>query len=344
MADAPATAARKREPKDYASDQEVRWCPGCGDYSVLTQIRKVLANNKADPDRVVFVSGIGCASRLPYYMATYGIHGIHGRAPAIASGLRLVRPDLDIWVITSDGDGLAIGGNHLMHIIRRNMNVKIILMNNRIYGLTKGQVSPTSEQDKVTVSSPYGSLIGQISPCAFAVGCEATFVARTVDMIPTHLEYVLERAMAHKGVSFVEVYQNCNIFNDGAYSFATDRQMRAENVVELAHGRTLIFGKNLDKGIRLASGYRPEVVTIGQNGVALNDLLIHDERAPSPALAFLLTRLRHPEFPEPIGVFRDISLPTYDGMLDEQIRSITPRGGVPDLQRILNGSENWVVD
>ncbi len=344
MVSASANAGRKREPKDYASDQEVRWCPGCGDYSVLTQIRKVLAKHKADPDHVVFISGIGCAGRLPYYMATYGIHGIHGRAPAIASGLRLVRPDLDIWVITSDGDGLAIGGNHLMHAIRRNLDLKIILMNNRVYGLTKGQASPTSEQDKVTISTPHGSLIGQISPCTFAVGCEATFVARTVDMIPDHLEYVLERAMAHRGVAFVEVYQNCIVFNDGAFSHATDRQIRADNLIELSHGRTLVFGKNQNKGIRLSSGYQPEVVSIGKDGVSLNDLLIHDEKCLSPALAFLLTRLQWPEFPEPIGVFRDISLPTYDGMLDRQISGLRTPDKPIDVQEAINGTDNWLVE
>ncbi len=344
MVDVVRDADRQRQPKDYASDQEIRWCPGCGDYSVLSQIRKVLAKSNADPDRCVFVSGIGCASRLPYYMATYGIHGIHGRAPAIATGLRLVRPDLDIWVITSDGDGLAIGGNHLLHVIRRNLNVKIIMMNNRVYGLTKGQASPTSQQDQVTVSTPYGSLIGQVSPCTFAVGCEATFVARSVDMIPDHLAYVLERAMAHRGAAFVEVYQNCIVFNDGAYSYATDRRIRADNIIELAHGRPLVFGQDLNQGIRLTDGYRPEIVTIGQNGVTADQLLVHDEQAASPVLAFLLTRLRQPEFPEPIGVFRDISLPTYDGMLDEQLKRITPPSGVPSLQEILNGSDSWIVD
>lgn len=344
MASPPAPQGGQRRPKDYASDQEVRWCPGCGDYSVLTQIRKVLAGRNADPDRVVFISGIGCAGRLPYYMATYGIHGIHGRAPAIASGLRLVRPDLDIWVITADGDGLAIGGNHLMHLIRRNMNVKIILMNNRVYGLTKGQASPTSEQDKVTVSTPFGSLIGQLNPCAFAVGCEATFVARTVDMLTNHLEYVLDRAAAHQGAAFVEVCQNCIIFNDGAFSYATDKQIRADHIVELQHGRPLVFGKNPDKGIRMAANYHPEVVPIGPDGATLADLLIHDERSASPALAFLLARLRYPDFPEPIGVLRDICVPTYDGMLDEQIRTNAAPCGLANLQGILNGTDSWIVE
>jgi 2-oxoglutarate ferredoxin oxidoreductase subunit beta len=344
MVSGPTDGHRKRKPKDYASDQEVRWCPGCGDYSVLTQVRKVLAANGADPDRVVFISGIGCAGRLPYYMATYGIHGIHGRAPAIASGLRLVRPDLDIWVITSDGDGLAIGGNHLMHALRRNMDLKIILMNNRVYGLTKGQASPTSEPNKVTVSTPFGSLIGQLSPCTFAVGCEATFVARSVDMIPDHLEYVLGRAMAHRGAAFIEVYQNCNVFNDGAFSYATDRRLRADHIIELAHGRTLVFGTGLDKGIRLTGGYQPEIVRIGQNGVSETDLLVHDERCSSPALAFLLTRLQHSDFPEPIGVFRDVRLPTYNEMLDRQIGSLRAPGMPIDVQEVINGADNWLVE
>ena len=344
MATAPADATRTRQPKDYASDQEVRWCPGCGDYSVLAQIKKVLSKTHADPDKMVFISGIGCSSRLPYYMGTYGVHGIHGRAPAVATGLKLTRPDLDVWVVTGDGDALAIGGNHLMHAIRRNLNVKIILLNNRIYGLTKGQVSPTSEQYKVTVSTPFGSLGAQISPCAFAVGAEATFVARTVDMIPHHLEETLTRAATHSGVAFVEIYQNCNVFNDGAFSYASDRTIRDDNIVVLDHGKTLIFGKNLDKGIRIASGYRPEVVTLGENGITMSDLLIHDERAPTPALAFLLSRLRHPEFPEPIGLFRHVDVPSYDVMLNDQVNEAADRPGAADLQALLTGNDTWTIE
>ncbi len=336
----PTTA---RQPKDYASAQEVRWCPGCGDYSILAQIKKALAAGGGDPDKIVFVSGIGCSSRLPYYMGTYGIHSIHGRAPAIASGLRLARQDLDVWVITGDGDGLSIGGNHLLHAFRRNINIKILMLNNRIYGLTKGQVSPTSEMNKKTVSTPYGSIGAQINPCSVAIGCEATFVARTVDMMPKHLEHVLTRAANHRGVAFVEIYQNCSIFNDGSYKYMTDKETRDDNLIELEHGKAIIFGKNRDKGLRLTSGYQPEVVQLGANGMSMYDLLIHDEKAPSPALAFLLSRLKHPLFPEPIGVFRAVSAPVYDALIDDQVRRLTAEKGDPDMQKLMDGPDPWTV-
>lgn len=332
------------QPKDYGSNQEVRWCPGCGDYSILAQIKKALSSVGRDPDQTVFISGIGCSSRLPYYMGTYGIHGIHGRAPAIASGLRLARQDLDIWVVTGDGDGLSIGGNHLLHAFRRNLNIKILMFNNRIYGLTKGQVSPTSEMNKKTVSTPYGSVGAQINPCSVAIGCEATFVARTVDMLPKHLEYVLQRAANHRGVAFVEIYQNCNIFNDGAFKYMTDREVREDHFIELEHGKAMIFGKNADKGIRLSSGYRPEVVQLGENGVSMYDLLIHDEKAVSPALAFMLSRLRYPQYPEPIGVFRAIAAPVYDALIDDQVKRLTAEKGTPDLQKLLMGPDPWTVE
>ncbi len=332
------------QPKDYGSNQEVRWCPGCGDYSILAQIKKALAGVGRDPDQMVFISGIGCSSRLPYYMATYGIHGIHGRAPALASGLRLVRQDLDIWVVTGDGDGLSIGGNHLLHAIRRNLNIKILMFNNRIYGLTKGQVSPTSEMNKKTVSTPYGSVGAQINPCSMAIGCEATFVARTIDMLPKHLEATLARAAAHRGVAFVEIYQNCNIFNDGAYKYATDKEVRDDNTIDLEHGKAMLFGKNLDKGLRLGSGYRPETVQVGEGGASIYDLLIHDEKSTSPALAFMLSRLRHPQFPEPIGVFRAISAPVYDALIDDQVRRLSAEKGTPDMQKLLNGPDPWNVE
>jgi 2-oxoglutarate ferredoxin oxidoreductase subunit beta len=338
-----ALPVTQRQPKDYASDAEVRWCPGCGDYSILAQIKKVFSALGKDPDKVVIVSGIGCSSRLPYYMGTYGIHGIHGRAPAIATGIKLARQDLEVWVVTGDGDGLSIGGNHLLHAIRRNLNLKILLFNNRIYGLTKGQVSPTSGINKKTVSTPFGSVGGQLNPCSFAIGSEATFVARTVDMIPAHLEDTLRRAAAHEGIAFVEIYQNCNIFNDGAFRHATDREIRDDNLVALEHGKALIFGRDKDKGIRLGRGYRPEVVSLGEGGASMYDLLIHDERAPSPALAFLLSRLQYPEYPEPIGVFRAVRAPVYDRLIDEQVRALTAKMGPPDLQALLKGPETWEV-
>ncbi len=329
--------------KDYTSSQEIRWCPGCGDYSVLAQIKKAFAELRIDRSRTVFISGIGCSSRLPYYVDVYGIHGIHGRAPAIASGLRLARPDLDIWVITGDGDGLSIGGNHLLHAFRRNLNIKIIMLNNRIYGLTKGQVSPTSEINKKTISTPYGSVGAQISPCSAAIGCEATFVARSVDMIPAHLGTMIKRMAAHKGIAFLEVYQNCNIFNDGAFRHATDRDVRADNIVELEHGKALIFGKELDRGIRLGRDYHPEVVHLGRNGASVYDLLIHDEKSVSPALAFLLSRLQYPDYPEPIGVFRAIDAPVYDELINNQVRRIKKEKGPADLQKLLDGPETWTV-
>ncbi|NLX23850.1 MAG: 2-oxoacid:ferredoxin oxidoreductase subunit beta [Phycisphaerae bacterium] len=332
------------QPKDYGSSQEIRWCPGCGNYSILTQLKKVCSNLGKDPDKLVFVSGIGCSSRLPYYMGTYGVHSIHGRAPALATGLRLARPDLEIWVITGDGDGLSIGGNHLLHAFRRNLNIKIIMFNNRIYGLTKGQVSPTSEMNKKTISTPYGSIGAMINPCSVAIGCEATFVARTVDMIPAHLQKTLERAAAHRGVAFVEVYQNCNIFNDGAFKYSTDREIREDHVVELEHGKALIFGKDQTKGLRIGRNYCPEVVTLGENGMSIYDLLIHDERASSPALAFLLSRLRHPDYPEPIGVFRAVKSPIYNDLIEEQIRRLTQERGAPDMQKLMYGPETWEVN
>ena len=264
-------------PADYASDQDVRWCPGCGDYSILAQMKKMMSTLGMPRERTVFVSGIGCSSRFPYYMNTYGIHSIHGRAPAIATGLCAVRPDLQVWVITGDGDGLSIGGNHLIHAIRRNLDINIILFNNRIYGLTKGQSSPTSRLGQVTRSTPYGSVENPIHPLSVAIGCEGTFVARTIDVNIKHLGYVLKRAAEHKGTAFVEIYQNCVVFNDAAFEYATSRDTKADTVIELEHGKPLVFGKNRDKGIRL-NGLEPEVVELGK-GITEDDLLFHDERA-----------------------------------------------------------------
>ena len=302
---------------DYASNQDVRWCPGCGDYSILAQMKKVLSSLGMPPEKLVFISGIGCSSRFPYYMNTYGMHSIHGRAPAIATGLKTARPDLTVWVITGDGDGLSIGGNHLLHTIRRNLDINIILFNNRIYGLTKGQYSPTSPLGKITKSSPMGAIDNPLHPLSIAIGCEATFVARSIDVHIKHLGMVLERAARHRGTAFVEIYQNCNVFNDGAFDYATDRNMKFENTVELEHGKPLIFGQNRNKGIRL-NGMEPEVVELA-DGVTEDDLLRHDEKATEPSLAYLLSRMRYPEFPEPIGVFRAVDRPRYDEELNKQI-------------------------
>src|SRR5690349_17913804 len=264
------------KPADFASDQDVRWCPGCGDYSILAQMKKVCAKLGMDRTKMVFISGIGCSSRFPYYMNTYGFHSIHGRAPTFATGLKLARPDLNVWMVTGDGDSLSIGGNHFLHIIRRNVDVKILLFNNRIYGLTKGQYSPTSEQGKRTKSTPMGSPEQPIRPISIAIAAEASFAARAIDIDVKHLEYVLERAAKHQGTAFVEIYQNCNIFNDGAFEYATDKLTKSDTTVYLEHGKPLIFGKNADKGIRL-HGTTPEVVSVAD--VPADDLLHHDERA-----------------------------------------------------------------
>jgi 2-oxoglutarate ferredoxin oxidoreductase subunit beta len=326
--------------KDFTSDQTVRWCPGCGDYAILAQMQKVLPELGIPKEKIVFVSGIGCSSRFPYYMNTYGIHSIHGRAPTIATGLKIANPDLSVWIITGDGDGLSIGGNHLLHVMRRNVDVNIILFNNRIYGLTKGQYSPTSLPGHVTKSSPMGSLEQPLYPISLAVGSEATFIARTIDTHVKHMADILKRAAEHKGTSFVEVYQNCVIFNDGAWSHATDAAVKDEHILELEHGQPMIFGKNRDKGIRL-NELEPEVVAL--DIVAREDLLVHRENAPEPSLAYLLSRMRHPDFPEPIGVFRCVEKPVYEqgvlGQIDKAIRS----RGQGDLKELYHSGDTWEV-
>ncbi|MEE8170263.1 MAG: 2-oxoacid:ferredoxin oxidoreductase subunit beta [Phycisphaerae bacterium] len=329
-------------PKDFASDQEVRWCPGCGDYSILAQVKKVLPLLKTPREKFVFVSGIGCSSRFPYYMNTYGMHSIHGRAPGFATGIAAVRPDLNVWVVTGDGDGLSIGGNHLIHVIRRNVNLRILLFNNRIYGLTKGQYSPTSELGKKTKSSPYGSIDNPLHPISVALGAEATFVARAVDVDVKHLAYVLERAAHHKGTAFVEIYQNCNVFNDGAFQHATDKDVKQDNMLYLEHGKPLIFGKNRDKGVRLHN-MDPEIVTLG-NGVKEDDLIFHDERAPEPSLAYLLSRMHYPSFPEPLGVFRAIERPTFEDRLVAQIDEAAQKNGPGRIEDLFDDGETWVVE
>jgi 2-oxoglutarate ferredoxin oxidoreductase subunit beta len=327
--------------KDFASSQDVRWCPGCGDYAILAQMKKVLPQLGVPRENIAFISGIGCSSRFPYYMNTYGMHSIHGRAPAFATGLKSSRPDLQVWVITGDGDGLSIGGNHLMHCIRRNVDVNIILFNNRIYGLTKGQYSPTSPLGKVTKSTPMGSIDNPLHPLSIAIGCEATFVARSIDTNIKHLGMVLRRAAEHRGTAFVEVYQNCNIFNDFAWKYATDRETKLDTIVELEHGKPLIFGKDRDKGIRL-NGLEPEVVQLGK-GISEDDLLFHDEKATEPSLAYLLSRMRQPDFPEPIGVFRAIDAPKYDEQVNDQVAKAREMKGTGDLQELFNSGETWEV-
>jgi len=329
--------------KDFASDQEIRWCPRCGDYSILAQMKKVLPTLGIPREKFVFVSGIGCSSRFPYYMETYGFHGIHGRAPAIATGVKICRPDLQVWVITGDGDALSIGGNHLMHAIRRNVDLKIVLFNNQIYGLTKGQYSPTSPLGARTKSTPYGSVDNPLSPLCVAIGSEATFVARSVDVDIKHLTMVLERAAHHKGTAFVEVYQDCNVFNPGAFGYASKKEEKDDNIVYLEDGKPLVFGKSREKGIRVNEMSRPEIVTLG-NGVTEDDLLFHDEQAAEPSLAFLLARMRHPEFPEPMGVFRAVSRPIYDAELNAQAEAVTKSKGEGNLDELFDDGDTWTVN
>lgn len=325
---------------DFASDQDVRWCPGCGDYSILAQMKKVLPEIGVPPEKTVFISGIGCSSRFPYYVNTYGIHSIHGRAPAFATGLKVTRPDLSVWVITGDGDALSIGGNHFIHLLRRNLNVNIILFNNRIYGLTKGQYSPTSVIGQVTKSTPMGAVDHPMNPISLALGAEATFIARSIDANVKHLAMVLKRAAEHKGTSFVEVYQNCNVFNNGAWDYAAERATRDDNTIELQHGKPMVFGKNKDKGIRL-NGLKPEVVDLN-SGIKEDDLLFHDEKADS-VLTYMLARMRYPEFPEPIGVMRDVELTTFDDELRAQNTEAVEKKGPGDLQKLFSGGDTWKV-
>jgi 2-oxoglutarate ferredoxin oxidoreductase subunit beta len=329
-------------PSDYASDQEVRWCPGCGDYSILAQMKKVMASIGASRENTVFVSGIGCSSRFPYYMNTYGFHTIHGRAPAVATGVKATRPDLHVWVITGDGDALSIGGNHLMHAIRRNLDINIVLFNNQIYGLTKGQYSPTSPLGKVTKSTPMGAIDNPLHPLSIAIGCEATFVARSIDVNIKHLGVVLQRAAEHNGTAFIEVYQNCNIFNDGAFSYATDRATKLDTTLEIEHGKPMIFGKDRNKGIRL-NGMTPEIVDLGGD-IKEDDLLFHDEKAAEPTLAYLLSRMRYPEFPEPIGVFRAVEKPQYDQRMNQQIQEAIAKKGEGDLAALFDSGDTWTVE
>jgi 2-oxoglutarate ferredoxin oxidoreductase subunit beta len=328
--------------KELASDQEVRWCPGCGDYSILAQMKKALAAVGVQREKMVFISGIGCSSRFPYYMNTYGFHTIHGRAPTLATGLKACRPDLQVWVITGDGDGLSIGGNHLIHAIRRNVDLKIILFNNEIYGLTKGQYSPTSRIGTRTKSSPLGSIDNPLRPLSVAIGAEATFVARTIDVDINHLTEILRRASAHKGTAFIEIYQNCKIFNDGVFEYATDKSIKADNTLYLEHGKPLLFGKDRSRGIRL-HGLDPEVVTLG-NGITVDDLLIHDEKAEEPSLAYLLSRMVYPRFPECVGVYRCVERPTYEDLLNKQIEDVVKTKGRGKLEDLFVSDDTWVVE
>jgi 2-oxoglutarate ferredoxin oxidoreductase subunit beta len=293
-------------------------------------------------ENTVFVSGIGCSSRFPYYMNTYGFHSIHGRAPAIATGIKASNPDLSVWVITGDGDALSIGGNHLIHAIRRNLDINILLFNNRIYGLTKGQYSPTSEFGKKTKSAPFGVIDYPLNPLSVALAAEATFVARSVDTHTAHLQMIVERAMRHRGVSFVEVYQNCNIFNDGAFDAFASRELKEERMIELEHGKPLVFGKERNRGVLMRSDMHLEVVELG-NGRTEADLIVHNEQAPDSYLAYMLSRMEYPGYPVPIGVFREVQKPTYEDLLVKQIDAAVERMGPGDLEKLINSGDTWVI-
>jgi 2-oxoglutarate ferredoxin oxidoreductase subunit beta len=326
--------------KDFTSDQEVRWCPGCGDYAILSAVQGFMPELGIEPDKTVFVSGIGCSGRFTYYMDTYGVHGIHGRAPAIATGIATARPDLSVWVVTGDGDGLSIGGNHLIHALRRNVNLKILLFNNQIYGLTKGQYSPTSEEGKVTKSTPFGSVDHPFNPIAVALGAEGTFVARTIDNDRQHLSDVLRQAAAHRGASFVEIYQNCNVFNDGAFDLLREKSQGSHNQIRLVHGEPILF----DEGSRcVAVGDNGRLVVKNVDEVSPDAIMVHDVKG-RPSLPFALAHVsRGPTDPTCIGVFRAIDRPVYGDAMEEQMQRATERLGTGDLGKLLTSGDTWTV-
>jgi len=328
-------------PEDLDTDQEVRWCPGCGDYSVLAQMKQVLAGTGVPREKIVVVSGIGCAGRVTYYLDTYGFHGVHGRAPAFATGIKLANPDLQVWVVLGDGDGLSAGANHLLHALRRNVDLKIVLINNEVLGLSRGQYSPTSRLGTRTKTSPEGSFETPLRALSVALAAEATFVARTLDVEANHLAETLRRAASHRGGAFVEIYQNCKIYNDGVFEFATDRSTKADAALFLEQGRPLLFGKDRNRGLRV-QGFEPEIVELG-NGIRIDDLIIHDEKAEQPTLAFILSRLMGPEFPECFGVFRAVSRLTFDEQIMARIAA-GEKAGPPSLQSLLDGDEAWTTE
>lgn len=327
---------------DFVTDQTVKWCPGCGDYSILKQTQRVMPEFGIPRENFLFISGIGCSSRFPYYMNTYGFHTIHGRAAAIASGAKLANPDLSVWVVTGDGDALSIGGNHTIHLLRRNLDINILLFNNRIYGLTKGQYSPTSELGKVTKSTPLGSLDRPFNPTSLALGSQATFVARTIDRSPKHIQDVLKNAYEHKGTSFVEIYQNCNIFNDGAYENLTDKAVAPDNVIQLEHGKPMIFGKNNNLGIHLDCNI-PKIINLDEDdNVSIDDVLVHDEK--DIVIASMLSSLTYDDnFPTPIGIIYAVDAPIYENLLQDQINSAIDKQGKGDMDSLLNSGNTWEV-
>lgn len=330
--------------KDFQTDQEVRWCPGCGDYSILAQVQKVMPTLGIPRENIVIVSGIGCSSRFPYYMETYGMHSIHGRATAIASGLKATRPELSIWIVTGDGDSLSIGGNHTIHLLRRNFDVNIMMFNNQIYGLTKGQYSPTSEEHKVTKSTPYGSLDHPFNPLALAMGADGTFIARSMDRDPKHMQEMLLRSNAHKGASFLEIYQNCNIFNDGAFEIFTEKGSKPVETLILEQGKPLLFGVNKEKGIRL-DGFKPIIVDLN-NGASASDCWIHDEKDFYKA-QILVRMFDDPSIeghlPRPFGVFYETDRACYEDQLEMQVQEVIAKKGKGNLDKLLRGNETWTI-
>lgn len=337
--------AVKLTSKDFASDQEVKWCPGCGDYSILKQVQVIFPDLPEKKEDFVFISGIGCSSRFTYYMDTYGMHSIHGRACAIASGVKAANPQLSVWVATGDGDALAIGGNHFIHLMRRNLDLNVLMFNNQIYSLTKGQYSPTSEHGKVTKSTPYGTIEEPFNPAELALGAKGTFVARAMDRDPKQMQTILRRAYDHKGTSFVEIYQNCPVFNDGAFFIFSEKETKKDEAVYAEHGKPLVFGPNNEKGIKL-DGLNPVVVKMNENGISLNDLWIHDENDKTKAN--ILARLfdnPHPQgtFPRPFGVFYVEDRPVYDTEMEEQLNAVIKKKGRMTLNEILSGDNTWII-
>lgn len=345
MANNIETQEIKLTAKELATDQDVRWCPGCGDYSILAQVQRsfpdIVGIKRED---IVWISGIGCSSRFPYYMNTYGFHGIHGRAPAIATGVKVSRPDLSVWVATGDGDLLSIGGNHFIHACRKNVDLKILLFNNRIYGLTKGQYSPTSEQGKKTKTTPYGSVDYPFNPISLALGSDATFVARTIDRDPKHMQALLKRAAEHKGTAFIEIFQNCVIYNDGAFDKLSDKKTKADNLLVLEHGKPMIFGANMDKGIIMEND-KPVVVEIGEGKHRVEDIIVHNETDESVLMATMLAHMTDdPNMPTPIGIFRQIIKPSYDEGVENQIKKVKQMKGEGDLEKVLFNGNTWEVN
>lgn len=336
------TVETKYTAKDFKSDQEVRWCPGCGDHAVLSSVQRALAELGVPKEKFAFISGIGCSSRFPYYMDTYGFHGIHGRASAIASGVKTANPGLSVWQITGDGDALAIGGNHFIHVVRRNIDINILLFNNEIYGLTKGQYSPTSNRGLVTKTSPFGTVEEPFSVGELVIGAKGKFFARTVDANIALSTQIYAEAHKHKGTSVVEVLQNCVIFNDGVHDAVTGKEVRDDRTIILKQGQPMIFGKDNDKGLVL-EGLKLKVVTIGENGISEKDLLVHDATEPNPGIQYMLANMRYPEYPVALGIIRAVPGPTYDRLVEEQIEAIKSQSSIRCMDDLLHSGSTWKV-